>query len=314
MKRISLFLSVCILYLSNGTLFAQKASDYYLPLRVGNYLQFQSSDRTTTYTILRSDTISGLQYFLEKRSEVMAGTSQEIVYALFWLRNSSAGEILLGAVGASGSIDGSWSSNVDSATKYDPAGPFFSNQFIVPGYAYSYSMENYTWVDTTMSNTETVQTTAGVFTNCVKIRETKRQTSNDSLIYVEYTYYAAGKGVVRIARDGWPMSNLVGSNTATSINAENGQSSPVGFALSQNYPNPFNPSTEIQFSVEATSNSTLTLYNALGQRVAALFDGLAQKGRAYSVHLEASRFATGVYFYTLQSGSQMITRKLMLMK
>ncbi len=86
------------------------------------------------------------------------------------------------------------------------------------------------------------------------------------------------------------------------------------FSLSQNYPNPFNPSTEIRFSVAATSNTSLTLYNTLGQRVATLFDGLAQQGRAYSVHLDASRFATGVYFYRLQSGSLVATRKLVLLK
>jgi hypothetical protein len=86
------------------------------------------------------------------------------------------------------------------------------------------------------------------------------------------------------------------------------------FSLSQNYPNPFNPSTEIRFSVAATSNISLTLYNTLGQRVATLFDGLAQQGRPYSVHLDASRFATGVYFYRLQSGSLVATRKLVLLK
>ena len=46
---------------------------------------------------------------------------------------------------------------------------------------------------------------------------------------------------------------------------------PTVYALDQNYPNPFNPSTKIEFSIpEDVSNVTLTIFNALGQRVAEL--------------------------------------------
>ncbi len=48
-------------------------------------------------------------------------------------------------------------------------------------------------------------------------------------------------------------------------------SAPKKFELTQNYPNPFNPSTKIEFSIpEDVNNVTLTIYNALGQRVAEL--------------------------------------------
>lgn len=87
-----------------------------------------------------------------------------------------------------------------------------------------------------------------------------------------------------------------------------------GFALGQNFPNPFNPSTEIAFSVEASGQATLEVYNALGQRVETLFDGSVEAGRSHTVRFNAANLPSGVYFYRLQSGGRSETRKLTLMK
>ena len=89
---------------------------------------------------------------------------------------------------------------------------------------------------------------------------------------------------------------------------------PGPFTLKQNYPNPFNPSTEILFSVEKTGTTTLIVCDVLGRKVATLFDGTAQVGREYRITFDASKLVSGVYFYTLESGSRVDTRKLILLR
>ncbi len=88
---------------------------------------------------------------------------------------------------------------------------------------------------------------------------------------------------------------------------------PEEFALAQNYPNPFNPTTTIDFSLAETGIAHLAVYNMSGQRVAILVNGLMESG-AHSVNFNASSLASGVYFYTLQAGDQLATKKLVLMK
>lgn len=89
---------------------------------------------------------------------------------------------------------------------------------------------------------------------------------------------------------------------------------PKQFALQQNYPNPFNPSTEIKFSVEATDRAKLEVYNALGQKIATLFDDVAEAGQYYRVKFFGDNLASGLYFYRLQSGQKSELRKLLLLK
>lgn len=85
------------------------------------------------------------------------------------------------------------------------------------------------------------------------------------------------------------------------------------FSLSQNYPNPFNPSTNINFTLPAASNATLTVYNLLGQRVATLIDGRLNAG-AHSVQFNARNLASGVYFYQLKAGDFTLQKRMTLIK
>ncbi len=88
---------------------------------------------------------------------------------------------------------------------------------------------------------------------------------------------------------------------------------PQVFNLEQNYPNPFNPMTTMKFSLPRAGLASLTVYNLLGQRVATVVEGQYEAG-TYSVRWDASRFATGVYLYRLESGSYSQTKKMMLIK
>ena len=88
---------------------------------------------------------------------------------------------------------------------------------------------------------------------------------------------------------------------------------PSAFSLEQNFPNPFNPSTNIRYSVARTSEVTLKVYDILGREVQTLVHTMQSPG-LYTVTLNASKFASGVYFYQLTAGSFTQTKKLMLLK
>lgn len=85
------------------------------------------------------------------------------------------------------------------------------------------------------------------------------------------------------------------------------------FNLSQNYPNPFNPSTTIEFSIVKNENVTLTIYDQLGQKVAQLLSGDYSPG-IYQVSFDASQLSSGIYIYQLKSTSNMIAKKMELLK
>ena len=88
---------------------------------------------------------------------------------------------------------------------------------------------------------------------------------------------------------------------------------PSKFELSQNYPNPFNPSTTIRYAMPQAGNVKLTVYNMLGQQVTTLVNGYEQAG-TYSVTWNASNLASGIYFYTLQTGAFVVSKKMILIK
>jgi photosystem II stability/assembly factor-like uncharacterized protein len=85
------------------------------------------------------------------------------------------------------------------------------------------------------------------------------------------------------------------------------------FRLSQNYPNPFNPSTTIRFQVPNSSFVNLKVYDILGNEVATLVNEERPVG-SYEVNFDAKGLSSGIYFYKLQAGSFVETRKMILMK
>ena len=89
---------------------------------------------------------------------------------------------------------------------------------------------------------------------------------------------------------------------------------PAVMTLNENYPNPFNPATKISFSLPATGDATLKVYNVLGQEVATLVNGVVKGGVEQTVSFDASALASGVYYCRLQSGQKAETRKMVLLK
>ncbi|MCJ7802219.1 MAG: T9SS type A sorting domain-containing protein, partial [Candidatus Marinimicrobia bacterium] len=88
---------------------------------------------------------------------------------------------------------------------------------------------------------------------------------------------------------------------------------PTQFELKQNYPNPFNPSTRISYSVNESGLVKLSVYNLLGEVVDILVNQNQEAG-FYNVQFDASNLQSGVYFYKLESGNQVETKKMMLLK
>lgn len=85
------------------------------------------------------------------------------------------------------------------------------------------------------------------------------------------------------------------------------------FELHQNYPNPFNPSTSISYSIQDQGHVNLSVYNSIGQLVATLVDGVKTPGK-HQVVFDANRLSSGVYFYKLKSESNVLFKKMLLIK
>jgi len=88
---------------------------------------------------------------------------------------------------------------------------------------------------------------------------------------------------------------------------------PESFSLEQNYPNPFNPSTRITFNITEAGLTNISVYNLLGQKVATVLNQDLVAGR-HTVDFNGSNLSSGVYFYKLESGKNVATQKMMLLK
>ena len=88
---------------------------------------------------------------------------------------------------------------------------------------------------------------------------------------------------------------------------------PTVYSLAQNYPNPFNPTTKIKFDIPLAGFVTLKIYDVLGKEVAVLVNEFKQVGR-FIVDFNASSFASGIYFYKLESNGFTDVKKMILMK
>jgi glucose/arabinose dehydrogenase len=90
------------------------------------------------------------------------------------------------------------------------------------------------------------------------------------------------------------------------------------FHLQQNYPNPFNPLTTIRYDIYQPGFVTLVIYNSAGKTIKTLVNGHLQNGSFQAIwdgtDNPGNRVASGIYLYTLQTQSQSITRKMLMLK
>ena len=100
---------------------------------------------------------------------------------------------------------------------------------------------------------------------------------------------------------------------ATFVEEEELNEIPTEFLLTQNYPNPFNPSTKIRYSVPQSSNVTIKVFDILGNEIETLVNEEKPVG-TYEITWYAANLPSGIYFYKLQAGSFVETKKMILIK
>ncbi|HUI31405.1 MAG TPA: T9SS type A sorting domain-containing protein [Candidatus Acidoferrales bacterium] len=122
-------------------------------------------------------------------------------------------------------------------------------------------------------------------------------------------------GIMRYANSEYKIDPRANADFVGEVDAVKQEESPTpsSFSLSQNYPNPFNPTTTIKYSIAKPGDASLKIYNILGQEVATLVN-LHQAPGNYVATFDASRFASGVYFYRLNAGSFSQVKKMLLLK
>ena len=96
-------------------------------------------------------------------------------------------------------------------------------------------------------------------------------------------------------------------------NSAKNQIIPEKFILSQNFPNPFNPSTHITVELPKSGQVNLSVYNLNGQKVKELIAGNHEAG-IYEVVFDGAGLASGIYFYRLQAGNFIHTKRMLLLK
>ncbi len=89
----------------------------------------------------------------------------------------------------------------------------------------------------------------------------------------------------------------IGDTTLTSAPE---QTFPQTVRLFQNYPNPFNPVTTIRYTIPSSAHVQIKVYNLVGQEIETLYQGDSMAG-SYSVIFDASKYASGVYFFRLSA-------------
>ncbi len=88
---------------------------------------------------------------------------------------------------------------------------------------------------------------------------------------------------------------------------------PNEYKVFQNYPNPFNPTTTIHYELPLEGFVTLKVFDVLGKEIKTLIEGYKTEGR-YEVEFDATALTSGMYFYRIQTGSFVETKKMILMK
>lgn len=132
-----------------------------------------------------------------------------------------------------------------------------------------------------------------------------------------YTTTTPGNGSVRMRFENVNITNnrfVQRFYASTSLSGiVNLNETPGEYKLSQNYPNPFNPETVIKYRIPNSSNVSIKVFNALGKEVAILVNENQDAG-AYSVNFDGSNFSSGLYYYILEAGEFLETKRMILLK
>jgi len=102
---------------------------------------------------------------------------------------------------------------------------------------------------------------------------------------------------------------VINNENVTLLKIKKQEAVPTTYNLEQNYPNPFNPATTIKFSIPEATNVTLTIYNALGEKITELVNTKLEAGR-YNYQWDANNAASGMYIYELRTEKFVSVKKM----
>jgi hypothetical protein len=125
------------------------------------------------------------------------------------------------------------------------------------------------------------------------------------------TYYFALKTADEVPN--WSGISNIASGTPVGVKGRKTSELPTSFTLSPNYPNPFNPETRVSYSLPVNCQVNLEVYNITGEKVVTLVNQRQEAGY-HTVTWDASGMASGIYFYRLQAGDFVQTRKMVLIR
>ncbi len=138
----------------------------------------------------------------------------------------------------------------------------------------------------------------------------------DSLVSSNYTLSVDRIGYAPINRS-VQISNYSKDTVDITFNlvgiVQKGKDIPKSYVLGNNYPNPFNPTTKISFGLPRSSNTKLIVYDLLGREVITLVNDKLEAGN-YNVEWNAGNYSSGIYFYRIESGDFVQTKKMVLLK
>jgi hypothetical protein len=163
----------------------------------------------------------------------------------------------------------------------------FENPIMLQGYKYFYVSGSLMFLLSTSS------ISGSLYTNNYRYNE-------GHLIWQEGTYIY------------FPIQAIV-KKVLSDIDEKNSKVNILQFQLYQNYPNPFNPTTIISYQIINDGLVTIKVFDVLGREIRTLVNGYKVQG-TYSVSFDASKLASGIYFYQLRSGNFISTKKMLLLK
>lgn len=128
--------------------------------------------------------------------------------------------------------------------------------------------------------------------------------------------YSTSSASYTAGTNGQPLGDLNWFPGLTDV--DDVETLPVAYELYNNYPNPFNPTTAIKYSIPEQANVRLTVYNSLGQEVAALIN-TTQNAGTYTFTWNGKnnagvKVSSGVYLYHLKAGNFVSTKKMVMLK
>ncbi len=193
---------------------------------------------------------------------------------------------------------------------------FFQQWIYESGYpTYRYSWDASQNIDSSYNLNVTINQIGPIFQMPVDV--TVRTETSDTTFVVEvnqqantYQFTLSDEpDTLILDKDNWILCKI----TFVPTSVEHNELLPTEFLLSQNYPNPFNSSSTIKYSIPKFSQITLKIFNTLGEEIEILVNEEKPVG-TYEVNWNDASLPSGVYFYRLQAGSFVQTKKMILLK